>query len=344
MLDPSATGVELVQFKRDQTNDSMENNTTDNGNEANLSKDPLLSIDTQSTRSWSSLPSQTNTEGGRGLQKHRSGGEWGEMLDLVSRRKTETLAPENLDNMWTKGRNYKRKEESYLASDSRQQNSLVVAPKSQEHLKGMFGQKERERENKVNVIHYLKANTQPFQNQEEDEQNLDEVESESTSSYTTDDEEPISVTGLDSPGNKVWDAKNRRNINHIHHPLESNAHKTRKGKASKGHIRSKHLNKVPSARKKSRASSQTEHVWQEIQRSSFLLGDGHDVLNSKDNEKSEVLSDHSDTEMPGRISSGTNASSSLSSSILENQKMGANSVKSSIIADSFLKLTCEVLM
>ncbi|KAG5619158.1 hypothetical protein H5410_018982 [Solanum commersonii] len=345
VLDSSAKGLELVQFRRDQTNDTMENNTMNNGNGSDLSKDPLLSIDTRSTRSWSSLPSQTNTDDGRGLQKHRSGGEWGEMLDLVSRQKTETLAPENLDNMWTKGRNYKRKEEGNLASDSLQQNSLLGAPKSQEHLKGMLRQKESERENKVNVNHYLNANTQPFQYQEEDEHNSDEVESESTSSYTTDDEEPISVTGLDSPGNKVWDAKNRRNINHIHHPLESNAgHKTRKGKASKCHIRSKHLNKVPSARKKSRASSQTEHVWQEIQRSSFLLGDGHDILNSKDNEKPDALSDHSDSEMPGRISSGTNASSSsLSSSVLANQKMDANSVKSSIIADSFLKLTCEVL-
>ncbi|CAN4086847.1 unnamed protein product [Withania somnifera] len=321
VLDPSAKGVELVQFKRDQTNDTMENNMMDNGNGTDFSKDPLLSIDTRSTRSWSSLPSQTNTDDGRGLQRHRSGGEWGEMLDLVSRRKTETLAPENLDNMWTKGRNYKRKEEVILVSDSLQQNSLVGASKSQaqEHLKGMYRQKESERENKVNVNHYLKANTQLFQFQEEDEQTLDEVESESTSSYTTDDEEPSSC-GM----------QNRRNVNHIHHPLEGNSgHKTRKGKASKGHIRSKHLNK---------------HVWQEIQRSSFVLGDGHDILNSKDIEKPEDLSDHSDTEMPGRISSGTNASSSsLSISVLENQKMGANSVKSSIIADSFLKLTCEVL-
>ncbi|KAF3649675.1 hypothetical protein T459_10929 [Capsicum annuum] len=332
VLDPSAKGVELVQFKKDQTNDTMENNMLDKGNGTDLSKDPLLSIDTRSTRSWSSLPSQTNTDDGRGLQRHRSGGEWGEMLDLVSRRKAETLAPENLDNMWTKGSNYKRKEEGNLVSDSLQQ-------------KGMFRQKESERENKVNVNHYLKADTQPFQYQEEDEQNLDKVESESTSSYTTDDEEPSSVTGLDSPGILVWDAKNRRNVNHIHHPLESSVgRKTRKGKASKGHIRSKYLNKVPSTRKKSRASSQTEHAWQEIQRSSFLLGDGHDILNSKENEKPEVLSDHSDAEIPGRISSGTNASSSsLSSSILENQKMGAISVKSSVIADSFLKLTCEVL-
>ncbi|KAK4361890.1 hypothetical protein RND71_017131 [Anisodus tanguticus] len=344
VLDPSAKGVELVQFKKDQTNDTMENNAMDNGNGTDLSKDPLLSIDTQSTRSWSFLPSQTNTDDGRDLQRHRSGEEWGEMLDLVSRRKTETLTPENLDNMWTKGRNYKRKEEGNLASDSLEQNSLVGAPKSQEHLKGMFIQKESERENKVNLNRYLKA-TQPFQYQEDDEQNLDEVESESTSSYTTEDEEPSSVTGLGSPGILVWDAKNRRNVNHIHHPLASNAgHKTRKGKSNKGHIHSKHLNKVPSAWKKSRVSSPTEHVWQEIQRSSFLLGDGHDILNSKDNEKPEVPSDDTDTEMPGRVSSGTNASSSsLSNSVLENHKMGANSVKGSIIADSFLKLTCEVL-
>ncbi|KAK4354466.1 hypothetical protein RND71_026660 [Anisodus tanguticus] len=38
-----------------------------------------------------------------------------------------------------------------------------------------------------------------------------EVESESSNSYTTEGEEPSSVTGLDSPGTQVWDWENIRN-------------------------------------------------------------------------------------------------------------------------------------
>ncbi|KAL5788433.1 hypothetical protein ACOSP7_005382 [Xanthoceras sorbifolium] len=37
--------------------------------------------------------------------------EWAQMLEAVTQRRTEVLTPENLENMWTKGRNYKRKEQ-----------------------------------------------------------------------------------------------------------------------------------------------------------------------------------------------------------------------------------------
>lgn len=36
--------------------------------------------------------------------------DWGQVLDVVSERRTRTLAPENLDNLWTKGQNYKKRE------------------------------------------------------------------------------------------------------------------------------------------------------------------------------------------------------------------------------------------
>ncbi|XP_019067085.1 uncharacterized protein [Solanum lycopersicum] len=355
VLDPSAKGVELVQLKNDQPNNTEEH-AMNTMNGTDLLLDPLLSLDARSTRSWSSLPSQADADDGRGIHRHHSGGEWGERLDLLSRRKTEALAPENLDNIWAKGRNYKRKEEANLASDKLKKSSLISAPKSPGHSKEAK-QKESERANKVGAKHYVKDNATSqgdlkrpiyppdYSYQEENEHSSDEDESESTSSYTTEDEEPSSVTGFDSPGTQVWDGKNIRNVNHIHHPLENNeGHKRRNGKASKTHIRSKHLNRVLSGRKRSRLSNQTEHLWQETQRTSFLQGDGQDILKSKENVKLDGPSDDSETEIFSRISSDTNASSYVSSrSFSEIHSMGPYSTTGSIIADSFLKLRSEVL-
>ncbi|TQE01944.1 hypothetical protein C1H46_012442 [Malus baccata] len=36
--------------------------------------------------------------------------DWARVLEAATQRRTEVLAPENLENMWTKGRNYKKKE------------------------------------------------------------------------------------------------------------------------------------------------------------------------------------------------------------------------------------------
>ncbi|KAL5562527.1 hypothetical protein UlMin_032274 [Ulmus minor] len=36
--------------------------------------------------------------------------DWARILDAATKRRTEVLAPENLENLWTKGRNYKKKE------------------------------------------------------------------------------------------------------------------------------------------------------------------------------------------------------------------------------------------
>ncbi|CAG7900913.1 unnamed protein product [Brassica rapa] len=42
------------------------------------------------------------------IQQHS--GDWARMLEVATQRRTEVLTPENLENMWTKGRNYKKKE------------------------------------------------------------------------------------------------------------------------------------------------------------------------------------------------------------------------------------------
>ncbi|GMI78801.1 SORTING NEXIN 4 [Hibiscus trionum] len=44
---------------------------------------------------------------------HRPAG-WARKFEAATQRRTEVLAPENLENMWTKGRNYKTKESKYV--------------------------------------------------------------------------------------------------------------------------------------------------------------------------------------------------------------------------------------
>ncbi|XP_010530868.1 PREDICTED: uncharacterized protein LOC104807343 [Tarenaya hassleriana] len=44
------------------------------------------------------------------LTMHPHSAEWARGLEAATQRRTEVLAPENLENMWTKGRNYKKKE------------------------------------------------------------------------------------------------------------------------------------------------------------------------------------------------------------------------------------------
>lgn len=40
--------------------------------------------------------------------------DWAQMLKAVTQKRDEVLTPENLENMWTKGRNYKRKEQKSI--------------------------------------------------------------------------------------------------------------------------------------------------------------------------------------------------------------------------------------
>ncbi|KAK5770662.1 uncharacterized protein LOC108461126 [Gossypium arboreum] len=40
--------------------------------------------------------------------------DWARKLEAATQRRTEVLAPENLENMWTKGRNYKKEEKKYV--------------------------------------------------------------------------------------------------------------------------------------------------------------------------------------------------------------------------------------
>lgn len=48
---------------------------------------------------------------------HPRPGDWARVLEAASHRRTEVLMPENLENMWAKGRNYKRKLEKNAAKE-----------------------------------------------------------------------------------------------------------------------------------------------------------------------------------------------------------------------------------
>ncbi|KAK1578111.1 hypothetical protein Q3G72_027603 [Acer saccharum] len=106
-------------------------------------------------------------------------------VELV--QKTQALAPENFENMWTKGRNYKRKEGGNLVFEQGLQHSVG---KSATAVCSKATSKPREK-------HMTSF-------QEDDEHNLtcvEEVETGSSSSYTSEEEETGHV--LDSPGTKL---------------------------------------------------------------------------------------------------------------------------------------------
>ncbi|XP_057968110.1 uncharacterized protein LOC131157761 isoform X2 [Malania oleifera] len=366
-LDPSVTGVELVQLKNDQSKTAESKPATGNVNGMHHSKDPLLSIDAQSTRSWSSLHSDSQTGDGGSIQRHRSGGEWGDMLDIISRRKTQALAPEHFENMWTKGRNYK-KTESLI--EQVPQNSSPGLSNTADHSM-LSKHKGRDGVSNINIpdssavlsgcndqsigVDMVLHNSQNMsssssitsyaEDDEHDLRRLGEVESGSSSSDQTEDEEASIVTGLDSPGTKVWDGRNNRNvpISHIRHPLEiSKGHRARRD--GKGHVHFQKLSRTQSGRKRSRLSSQKMPVWQEVQRTSFISGDGQDILSSsKGHTVVEDSSDDSEVESWGRAHSGAAASSSAPISLPQGCALDVNSPNNSLLADSFLRLRCEVL-
>ena len=47
---------------------------------------------------------------GGGHDNQSASAEWAQMLEAATQRRTEVLMPENLENLWTKGRDYKRRE------------------------------------------------------------------------------------------------------------------------------------------------------------------------------------------------------------------------------------------
>ncbi|XP_061376324.1 uncharacterized protein LOC133318351 [Gastrolobium bilobum] len=53
---------------------------------------------------------------GNGNDNHTASADWAQVLEAATQRRTEVLMPENLENMWTRGRNYKRKKNKNVKS------------------------------------------------------------------------------------------------------------------------------------------------------------------------------------------------------------------------------------
>ncbi|CAL0308404.1 unnamed protein product [Lupinus luteus] len=57
-----------------------------------------------------------SVDGGVRHDSHTGSADWAQMLEAATQRRTEVLMPENLDNMWAKGKNYNRKKDKSLNS------------------------------------------------------------------------------------------------------------------------------------------------------------------------------------------------------------------------------------
>ncbi|XP_022150449.1 uncharacterized protein LOC111018592 isoform X2 [Momordica charantia] len=353
-LDPIA-GVELVQLKNGQSTTPADLPKKVNLN-ASLSKDPLLSINTRSSRSWNSEPLTSQNADESTIQKHRSGGEWGEKLDQLSRRKDKALAPENFENTWAKGRHHKMKDDENKFSKNAQQGLSQGKPASvsvnHERISKTVDKESAVKLNcfKNNTVNQLivdgtfspTANDTTMMHQQDNDCDVMHLNDLDLERNTSEDEETSNVTGLDSPGTKVWNARNNRNIgiSHIHHPLE-NSDGSRVKKTGKGKDNHHRLSRIQSGRKRSRPNSEKVPVWQEVERTSFISGDGRDILNSpKELGNDDDSSDDSEMEGLGRIHSGSTASSSIPSI---SQILPSDYSQSSLMVDSFFRLKCEVM-
>ncbi|XP_074275979.1 uncharacterized protein LOC141599768 [Silene latifolia] len=343
--DPSVTGVELVELKN-QASSSMNDADGEKLNHTDSSKDPLLSKDARSTRSWGSLPLGSAPGGDSHFERSSSGGEWGDMLEQFARRKKQALAPEHFENMWSKGRNYDTKDT--LAGDNGVQNSSVTKPSDLGNSKSAPKQKESGLritpvESRLNIRSQSEAmNVSPLLISDEDDEEhvtLDETESGS-STHSSSDNEENAVTGLNTPTTKVWDGRTNRNsgVSHIHHPLEGFDGKRVK-RINSGHIQKLHRQR--SGRKRSRLGSKKLPVWQEVERTSFGSGDGRDIHPLKHSVKEDNSSDDYDLEFMGRLQSGTTASSSAAT-LGGSFAPPVSSPQITLSGDSFFKLRCEV--
>lgn len=350
--DRSTVGVELVQVRHAPSSISCSEQIIKGSNGIDYQKDC------------------TNSKNAKPNEAHNSGGEWAQMLDMLSRRKTQVLAPENLESMWTKGRNYKKKEHMKQVASQVERGAFLGSTDASHHFRE---QSNSLAQNGIASLVIPKGNTASSYDEERhlavnlkvdtdsgrsthhsllsdqyrtEDLNHEEVETDSEGSYQTEDDESTTVTGLDSPGTRVWDSKNKTRavVQHIRHPLETSDLQLTK-KKGKVHVRHPRTMRTSSGRKRPRSSNPKVPIWQEVERTSFLLGEGHDILyEAKCDSKTEELSDDPEVEIWGRAHNGETASSSLSSiSTSESCISSLKSPENSVLADSFLKLRCEVI-
>ncbi|GLJ29928.1 hypothetical protein SUGI_0591690 [Cryptomeria japonica] len=266
--------------------------------------------------------------------RHSLGGEWAQMLDTISRRKTQALAPEHLENLWTKGRNYVRKDiatnlshtvnprvidktdlgrkplheqpdNSGITNTSLSERSTTFSPLTKQSTDNL--DRAMKNANKLNqppqILHKHIKFEEPFL------QHMEIVE-DSGSSYASEEDENNTVTGLGTPGVKVWDSKSNRSgsTSHVRHPLE-NAEGDQENHGNKNHLRYRRVYKSASGRKRARSRHRADS-WQEVERTTFYLGDGPDILTVAQEEAVNLEDEDNENDDQSRVTSGTMASSS----------------------------------
>ncbi|ESQ50949.1 hypothetical protein EUTSA_v10022527mg [Eutrema salsugineum] len=110
------------------------------GEEQSVVSAPLSAFDNQAKNMNLTKVNEQKTpfvddEGHPELRIQQHSADWARMLEVATQRRTEVLTPENLENMWTKGRNYKKKEyKKSLKKGSSVSNPLEAKQKNQSSI------------------------------------------------------------------------------------------------------------------------------------------------------------------------------------------------------------------
>ncbi|CAM0953536.1 unnamed protein product [Alopecurus aequalis] len=363
LADHSSPGVELVRFSQGQskTASDMQLSKTKSASSVKPKSPNACMINDSHPLESGSLPSNSHIypdTGISGITTESFKGQSAQILDVSSHRKNRAVAPEHLENMWTKGKNYKLENANH-ATKAPVRSSLVTTSSMQEsapfstsirhhptapHMQTASSNSEEHHSIKLSATPaYSNGTNDPPKSlaaEMTDHASHEDFGVDSESSYCTEDENN-NVTGLDSPVTRVWDSKSKGNgiSSHIHHPLESsNFHKARTNRSHVGKLK---MARSSSGRKRSRSNAQRPPLWQEAERS-FLAGGNFGILNTSANDsRVDGLYDDTEVESMTRMLSGANASSlSMASS---DSSYSSNYSSTNVLEDSYLKLRCEVV-
>ncbi|KAF8716456.1 hypothetical protein HU200_026336 [Digitaria exilis] len=365
LIDHSSPGVELVPFHQSQskTASDMQPSISKNPSSRKVESTNASLISSSHPLESISSPSTSHITLGNGFSLHSKGNERADShgresaqpLGISSQQTHQALAPEHLENMWTKGKNYKSENAKCNAEVSVRSDSIGSTSSGQQSVpcstsisqrQALLSQSENQRliRHSTTPTYSNGANHLPKSLSAEMAEHTgpEDIEVESESSYATEDDEINNVTGLDSPVTRVWESKSKGNAtsSHIHHPLESSGF--HRAKKSRSHVGKLKMSRTSSGRKRSRSNVQKPPIWQEVERSSFPLGDDLDILNASANDsKTDELVEDTEVESMTRMFSSANASTfSLAST---DSSYTSNSGGANVLQDSYLKLRCEVV-
>ncbi|XP_047094603.1 uncharacterized protein LOC124706983 [Lolium rigidum] len=365
LADHSSPGVELVRFSQGQSktaSDMQLSKTKSTSSVKPKSPNSCIINDSHPLESGS-LPSSSHIYPDTGISVHPQTrgritaesyeGQSAQTLDFSSHRKNRAVAPEHLENMWTKGKNYKLENANHVTRAPVRSSLVSTSSMQGSSIRHHPTVPQRQTTSSSEEHHPIKTSATPaYSNgtnhlpkslsaEMAEHASQEDFAVDSESSYGTEEDENNNVTGLDSPVTRVWDSKSKGNgtSSHIHHPLElSNFHKARTNRSHVGKLK---MARTSSGRKRSRTVAQKTPLWQEADRSFLAAGD-FGILNTSAND-SRVDGPYDDTEVESitRMLSGANASSlSLPSS---GSSFSSNYSSTNVLEDSYLKLRCEVV-